>query len=1107
MSENRQTLLRACVGLMLAASISGMTAFAAPALSDVSSEAAAPQKRTITGTVTDSKGEVVAGANVMVKGTTNGTITDVDGKYSLDVPENSVLVVSFIGFATKEVPVGTSKVINIVLEDDSQYLNEVVFVGYGSTKKVNLTGAVDVVTSETLDNRPLSNLTQGLQGAVPNLNITFSDGKPTRSSDYQVRGTGSIGQGGSALVLIDGVEGDPSLLNPSDVASVSVLKDASSAAIYGARGTFGVILITTKDPNKEKTSVTYSGNFLMKSPTVTPNVVTDGLEFTELYLQSYMGWQGSKPSKFHSSLKISDAWLDNLRKGATGVVTEDNGKYSYYGSTDWFGLLYKDQAIGQEHNLTVQGGGDKANFLVSGRYYNQGGIFNFDPDDYSMINLRAKGSVRVTDWLKVSNNAEFTQMDYHNPMNVGEGSVWYAIESEGQPVNVMFNPDGSLTQAGATIMGSYYYKNNYQNTDRRTIRNTTSFVANIFKDILTLNGDVTLRYTDNRQNTVQSPIPYKTAKDGAVSYMGAAYDGIMTSVHTKGYLATNLYAQYAQSFGKHDVKLMGGMNYEQEVYNQNFMYRNGKLFEGADNIALTTGTPIINASYYKWRIGGGFFRVNYSFADRYLIEINGRYDGSSKFPTVQQWKFFPSASFGWRVSQEPFWHVAPEAVSNVKLRASYGSLGNGNIAAYKFQELFSLYTQQRLLDGKKNLTTSVPAPIPAGLTWETATTANFGADLGFLNDRLTFVGDYYIRKTTDMYCPGTPLPSIYGASAPNGNYADMTTRGWEIVLTWKDQFNLGGKPFNYEIKGTLADSKSIIDSYPNDEKNIGGPADEGIMNFSYYSGMTLGEIWGFVNDGYFTAADFDADGKQIAGPDQSWLQNNNSKTWQPGDIKFKDLDGNNKIDFGESKVGKSGDRKVIGNKLPRYTFSFNLSADWNNIFVSAFLQGVGHQDWWAGGDNGMFWGQYSRPYSNIPADMVGNWWTEDNPDAYWPRYTGYIAHQGRRTLHVPQSKYLQNVAYIRLKNLQVGYNLPKSWTEKIKMQNAKVYVSGENLWCWSPLYKHSRQFDVNSIMGEDSETRSLVSSGYYKSPIMSDGGSNYSYPILKTFTFGVSVTF
>lgn len=1094
-----------CMSALLSPPFAGMALHASPASAQGGAEAVQQQK-VVSGVVKDAGGEVIAGADVMVKGTTIGTSTDARGSFRLDVPSDATLIVSFLGFATQEIAVGNRSEIVVVLQDDSQFLKEVVFVGYGTQKKVNLTGAVDVVTSEVLENRPVSNLTQGLQGAVPNLQITFADGKPNRSSAYQVRGAGSIGQGGSALVLIDGVEGDPAMLNPNDVESISVLKDASSAAIYGARGTYGVILITTKDPDKERTSVTYSGNFLVKAPTVVPHVVTDGLAFTEYYLEAYQGWQYSKPSKFHSSLKITDAWLENLRKGMTGAVTEPEGKYSYYGSTDWFDLLYKDHAVGQEHTLSVQGGGEKASFLVSGRFYGQDGIFHYDPDRYNMFNIRAKGSVKVKEGLRVSNNFEFSNMKYHNPMNVGEGSVWYAIESEGQPVNVMFNPDGSLTQAGATIMGSFYYKNNYQDTNNRVFRNTTSFTADLWKDRITVNGDLTLRYTDNKLTGVQSPVPYKTGENSPVKYMGNSFDGIYTSSSTREYLAANLYAQWAQTFGKHDVKFMAGTNYEQEIYDYDFKHRNGKIYEGARNINLTAGSVSINDDWHKWRVGGGFFRANYVYDDRYLLEVNGRYDGSSKFPTSRQWKFFPSASIGWRVSQEPFWHLSEHSVSNLKLRASYGSLGNGNIAPYKFQELFSIYQQNRLLNGVKNLVTSAPAPIPEGLTWETSTTADLGADIGFLNNRLTFIGDYYIRKTTDMYVPGTELPAVYGASPPKGNYADMTTKGWEITLTWKDSFKMAGRPFNYEIKGTLADARSVIDSYPNDELNIGSDTYYA-TNVNYYKGMTLGEIWGFVNDGYFTSADFDASGKQIAGPDQSWVINNASSKWEPGDIKFKDLNDDGKIDWGNSKVGDSGDRKVIGNLRPRYTFSLNLGLDWSGFFVGAFFQGVGRQDWWAGGDNAMFWGQYSRPYSNIPADMVGNWWTEDNPDAYWPRYRGYIAHQFNRTLHLAQTKYLQNVAYIRLKNLQVGYNLPKDWVGKLRMQNLKVYVSGENLWCWSPLYRHSRQFDVNSINGEDAETKSLVSSGLYKSPIMNDGGSNYSYPILRSLTFGFSVTF
>lgn len=1064
--------------------------------------------RKIKGRVIDPAGEAVIGASVVEKGTTNGTVTDLDGAFELNVPAKATLLVSFVGYKTVEIPVSDKTDYNIVLQEDNQVLNEVVVVGYGTQKKLNLTGAVDMVTSEVLENRPVSNLSQGLQGAIPNVQLTFADGKPTRSSGFQVRGTGSIGQGGNALVLIDGVEGDPSMLNPSDVASVSVLKDASAAAIYGARATYGVVLITTKDPNKDKVQVSYNGNFIMKAPTVVPEVLTDPIAYTDYYMEAIKGYQNSIPSKFHSTLKITDAWLQNLRGGATGVVTESNGKYSYYGNTDWYDLMYKDQSTGHEHNLNVQGGGEKANFLVSGRFYAQDGIFNFDPDKYKTFNVRAKGNVKVTEWLKVSNNFEFSQMEYHNPMNVGEGSVWYALESEGQPLNVLFNPDNSLTWAGATVLGSFVCQNNYQDSAKRVLRNTTGFTANIWKNRITVNGDITFRYDDNTTNGVQSPVPYKTGVNDAVQYTGSSYDAIYNSKSTTKYLATNIYAQYAQVFGVHDVKAMVGYNYEQSIYDYGFMHRASKIYEGAENINLTTGSTTISSSYEKWRIAGGFFRANYAFNDRYLVEFSGRYDGSSKFPTNSQWKFFPSASAGWRISQEPWWKVDANAISNVKIRASYGSLGNGNISPYAFQELFSFSQQQRIINGQKNLSTSSPSPIPEGLTWETSTTTNLGGDFAFLNDRLTLSADYYIRKTTDMYVTGTPLPAVYGANAPKGNYADMTTHGWEVTLTWRDKFTLADKPFSYEIKGTLADAKSKIDKFPNDEMNIGGPANTDIQKFSYYNGMTLGEIWGFENDGYYTADDFDADGKLKPGlPDQSFVFNNTMSEWAPGDIKFKDLNNDGKIDFGNSKIGDTGDRKIIGNKLPRYTFSLNMSGNWNGIFASLFFQGVGKQDWWAGGDNSMFWGQYSRPYSNIPTSMIGNWWTEDNPNAYWPRYRGYIAHQGNRTLHIPQSKYLQNVAYIRLKNVQIGYNFPKDLVNKIHLQALKVYASAENLWCWSPMYKHSKQFDVNSINGEDSETKSLINDGYYKSPIMGDGGSTYSYPILKSITFGLGVTF
>ena len=575
----------------------------------------------------------------------------------------------------------------------------------------------------------------------------------------------------------------------------------------------------------------------------------------------------------------------------------------------------------------------------------------------------------------------------------------------------------------------------------------------------------------------------------------------MTSSGLSRYLATNIYAEYSKLFNKvHDLKGMIGYNYEQSIYNYSFSRRNGLIFEDADDMNMTNGSGTeLGSDYNKWRIAGGFFRLNYAFDNRYLLEVNGRLDGSSKFPTDQQWGFFPSVSAGWRLSEEPFWHVSSKAISDVKVRASYGSLGNGNVNPYAYQELFGIYQMSRLINGKLNQATSLPNVIPDGLTWETSTTANFGLDFGLLDGRLRFSGDYYIRKTYDMFTIGSTLPGVFGTTAPKGNYADMTTKGWELTLSWRDNLTVAHKPFTYDVRFTLSDYISKIDKYNNPDKFIGSYND---ARCDYYEGMTLGEIWGYETEGFFTSLD---DIKEHA--DQSLYFASNSGTWLPGDIKFKDIDKSGKIDYGNNRVGDSGDRKVIGNTTPRYTYSVSLGADWNGIFASAFFQGVGKQDWWPGTDNALFWGQYNRPYNNIPSSMLSEIWSEENPNTYFPRYRGYVALQGTRELSVVQTRYLQSVAYIRLKNLQVGYNFPKNLVTKAKMQAARVYVSAENIWAWSPLYKHTKNFDVANIYGEDEESKNIVNNNGGSNSIIGNGGQSYSYPLMKSISLGLSVTF
>jgi TonB-linked SusC/RagA family outer membrane protein len=462
------------------------------------------------------------------------------------------------------------------------------------------------------------------------------------------------------------------------------------------------------------------------------------------------------------------------------------------------------------------------------------------------------------------------------------------------------------------------------------------------------------------------------------------------------------------------------------------------------------------------------------------LEVNGRYDGSSKFPQDQQFGFFPSLSAGWRLSKESFWHVSPKAISDVKIRASYGSLGNGNIVSYNFLEQLFPSQSSRVLNGQRPQVTSAPAVIPTGLTWETSTTRDLGTDISFLNNRLAFTGDLYTRITTNMFTVGPTLPDVFGATVPKGNYANLKTTGWEFTLTWQDQFTAGSKPFNYGITLNAAHSQAVITKYNNPNKNLS----------DYYVGEKYGEIWGYETEGYWTADNV----SQAAAMNKNI--SNNSSVWLPGDIKYADLNKDGVISHGNQTVNNPGDMVIIGNETPRYTYGFGVNADWNNFFFAAFFQGRGRTDWYPSPEADAFWGQYNRPYNALLKSQLGNIWTEDNPNAYWPRYRGYVALSGDRELSVPQTKYLQNAAYLRLKNIQFGYNLPQKLISKIRMSNASVYISGENLWVTSPMFKITKHnFDPESIDGSDR----VLTNG--------TNGDAQNYPMLKSITLGLNVTF
>ncbi|RQO73581.1 SusC/RagA family protein [Pedobacter sp. KBW01] len=1090
----RSVLFASATALLTA--VPGAPAIAMANLPNLPAALKNQEQGTISGKVVDEKGDPLPGASILVKELNKVAQSNPDGSFKLIVPTGTYTIqISFISYTTVtlgkvQVKASENAPLNITLKGESGSLNEVLVVGYGTQKRENATGAVDQITAKKLENRPITNLTQGLQGLLPNLNLKMMDGKPTQSPSYNIRGTTSIGQGGSALILIDGFEGDPSLLNPNDVESVSILKDAASAAIYGARGVFGVVLITTKKAEKGRTSVAFSSNYAIKTPLQVPDFVTDGYTWAKMFAEAFVNGDGAFPQNANKTQKFSQAYLDEFKKRSESgqpynqiEINPTTGEYTYYGSTDYYAELYKKNTAATENNLSVSGGGDKASFLVSGRFLNQDGLFRYNTDDYDMKNIRARGSVQVFPWLSIENNADYSVMNYHNPINVGEGGgIWRNIADEGKPTMPIFNPDGSLTFAAAYTVGDFIYGKNGIDTRRQVFRNITGLRTNFFNNKFRVNADFTFRNTNNNIEQKRVQVPYSNTR-GVTAYVGTTTNDLLFDQRETQYLATNIYAEYENRFGTdHYLKAMAGYNYEQSTYNRIAVQRNGIIFEDATDLNLALGQSITTGGgYEQWAILGGFSRLNYAFKDRYLLEVNARYDGSSKFPADQRYGFFPSVSAGWRINKEPFWHVSDRLISDLKLRASYGSLGNGNIASYAFQEIFNISQSGVILNGVRPQTTRIPNVLPDGLTWETSTTSNFGLDLTMLSGRLSFTGDAYIRKTTDMFTFGLTPPAVFGADVPKGNYANLTTRGWELSLTWNDKIGKS-KPFNYNVRLTLSDSKTKIDKYNNPDKLLS----------DYYEGQTLGEIWGYETEGFFID---DADIASHAKQDPQMRASPTGK-WFPGDIKLKDLNGDGFINVGENKVGRSGDRRIIGNSAPRYLYGVSLGADWHNFSFSVFFQGVGKQQWYPSTETEMFWGQYNRPYNNIPTFHLGNMWTPDNTDAYFPRTMSRAASSNtNRTLGVAQTRYLQNVAYLRMKNLQFGYALPGKWINRIGVRSAKIFFSGENLFTYSPMYKIVKHtIDVENAVPSDQD----LNAG-------STNGDGYNYPLMKSYSLGLNI--
>ena len=1063
------------------------------------------QNRSISGKVFDTNEEPLIGVTVTIENTTIGAITEIDGAFTLQVPEGKVVLnVSYVGFVPQKVTVASGQSnVTVRLSEDAVLLNEVVVVGYGKQKKVNLTGAVASVGGEELENRVTKSLSSMLQGTVAGLNVTTSSGVPGSSASINVRGITSIHES-EPLVLIDGAVGDIDRVNPNDVESISVIKDASAAAIYGARAAFGVILVTTKSGAAKdgKATVRYSGRFGWQAPTTSTDYETTG--YWSVYTINQF-WQANSGTLYvdYTDQDMQELWNrvnDKTEHPDRPWVVEDvrNGRnqWVYYGNYDWWHSLYRDNRPMQQHNVSISGGKDDVKYFVSGSYDKQTGILRENPDIYRKYNLRSKIDFRINEWLTMSNNTSFYSSQYSY---LGDGDVENTLAYSARHALACFpqkNPDGSwlyrapyLNYKVANGRHILLGENSHRNVERSTdFTNTTRLVYAPIRE-LSFTGDFTYRQYQSRNTSRSNVMYYREYPDGELlSYAtGAGANRLDEAVNTNQYYSTNIFGTYDDTFNQaHHLSVVGGMNYEAWKNKNISAYGENLVSTDLDDLDLVgqnaEGATItgVGGGQNEYALLGIFGRINYDYKSRYLFEVSGRYDGTSRFASGSRWGFFPSASAGWRISEESFFQPVRQWIDNLKVRGSFGSLGNQNISSYySFARLISISSLGYTFGEGSVLPkySSLSAPIASGMTWETAQQWDFGFDLTMLGNRLNLTGDGYIRDTKDMLTDGVDLPGVYGADLPDMNAADLRTKGYEITLNWRDRLTLGNKPFEYSVGLNLSDYKSVITKYDNENKTFAK---------DYYEGMEIGEIWGYVTDGLFqTDEEAKAYAEKVV---LSYVLKGQTGGWQAGDVKFVDLDGDGKVGIGSNNVDNPGDRKILGNSLPSFSYGISASAQWNGFDVSAFFQGTGNHYWYPAGQSMPFWGPYSYPYlSFLQKDFLADVWTAENTDAYFPRAMAYSASGG--VLSNVNDRYLQNLRYLRFKNLTVGYTLPQSWTGKARIESVRIYFTGENLCYWSPLKKHSRYVDPEAAIDR------------------SDAYNNAYYPWQKSFLFGIDVTF
>lgn len=1031
------------------------------------------QQKSLKGTVEDEFGPV-AGASVVVKGTTNGTVTDMNGKFVLDVKKGDIIQISFIGYLTQEIKYTGKPIINVKLKEDTQMLDEVVVVGFGTQKKVNLTGSVSVVGADELASRPVANVTQALQGLVPGMNFSYGGqgAKVGSTMNINIRGTGTLDTNvanASPLVLIDGMEGDMNMLNPNDIENISVLKDAAASSIYGSRAPYGVILVTTKKGKSGKPSINYN-NSLRWSHAINMPRMANSYDYAKFLNQIALD-DGETPNFTEQHLARIQDYLNGTLTETTfpDPATPTSWDWRGNANVDWLNEIFGGTGFSHEHSLSVNGGNEKYQYYLSANYMDEDGILRYGDEDMKRYNFAGKINAQLTSWLKANYSTRFIRKDLDQPYNLNDPLFYYDTMRR-WPTQPVLDPNGHYqTELPKQLMFGGNNKNQtdwmYQQLqlEIEPIKNWRTFVEVNYKTINLMADEI------------RNKMPVYDV-EGSVYYNPGDKSSINTYSERTNFFNMNIYTEYTYVLNKNTFKGMVGFQSESDSWKKVGAKKEDLISESVTDLMVATGKEYITGGRNHWATAGFFGRINYDYAGRYLAEVNLRYDGTSRFASNQRWNLFPSFSVGWNIAKEAFMEPYVDTINLLKLRGSWGQLGNQNtVNLYPYIQTMPFYPSSNtdkntwLINGERQNGSTAPGLISSSLTWETMSSWNIGVDLGFLSNRLNMSLDYFVRKTTNMVGPAPELPVILGTDVPRANNADMESKGFELDVAWRDQI----RDFRYGVHLLLSDDRQKILKYPNDEGSLS----------KWRAGEYMNEIWGLTTIGLAKSQE-EMDAHLATLPNGG--QNALSSTWLAGDVMYADLNGDGKITKGNT-IYDQGDSKIIGNSTPRFKFGLDLDASWKGFDLRLFFQGVAKRDWVFGAGHLVYWGNAGSIWNSAMFDTnydfyrpEGDTWLGENINAKFPRLTSSDKNRNAQT------GYLENAAYIRLKNLQLGYTLPNALTRKVGISNLRFFFSGENL------------FTVTGLPnGIDPETLGV---GDY-------GNGSGSYPLTRTYSAGVSVNF